>query len=165
MSKHIMTKVAAVLAISSLGVLSLADSASAARPGTSETINSGWSIPYIPSTPPFVATYTGTFTASGAFGDSGTVTVNQLDAAVPAPSTSAVELVETLTGTQGYTLTLECTIFANDFSNLADIPDRGTCAALSGTGPYASLRGSGKITGFYSYTPPSANETVAIPAS
>ncbi len=165
MSKHIMTKVAAVLAISSLGVLSLAGSASAAPPGTSETINEGWSSSFFPPAPPFFATYTGTFTASGAFGDSGTVTVNEVFAAVPAPSVSVTQQVQTLAGTQG-TLTLQCTLFANDFSNPADIPSTGTCAVLSGTGPYASLSGSGKMTGYYNDTLPShtAFETVVIPA-
>ncbi len=166
MSKHIMTKVAAVLAISSLAVLSLAASASAAPSETSETINTALSVTCFLSAPPFFCTDYGTFTASGAFDDSGTFTVQKLYGAVPAPSTSDVQMLQTLTDTQGYTLTLRCTVFANDFSNPADIPNTGTCAVLSGTGPYASLRGSGKITGSYNQTvfPQTANETIVIPA-
>ena len=131
----------------------------------SESISTAVPAPSFPSAPPYVQSYTGSFTASGAFSDSGTVSLQALFSAVPAPSTSVLETVRTFTDTQGYTLTLRCSTFANDFSNPSDTPNRGTCAVHGGTGPYASLRGSGKLTGFANFTlsPPVLFETVVIP--
>lgn len=137
-----------------------------ARSGASESIHTVIPAASFPTTPPYVQAYTGSFTASGAFNDSGTMSVEALFAAVPSPSISVLETVRTLTDPRDYTLTLRCSTFANDFSNPSDVPDRGTCAVLGGTGPYAALSGSGKLTGFADLTasPEILDETVVVPA-
>jgi hypothetical protein len=141
-----------------------------AKAGTPETIVTHMNVDVsgFPSGPPWVGTYYGgTFTASGAFDATGTYWQTKLYGALPAPNTSAATVWQTLTDTQGDTLVLHCTLYANDFSNWADIPNTGTCSVHGGTGPFALLSGSGKISGFYDdvVSPPTEDDTAVIPTS
>lgn len=138
-----------------------------ANAGTSETINTHLVVTSpISAAPPYVLTDEGTFTASGAFDGSGTFSLRWLFAAVPAPSTGVAQLWQTLTDARGYTLTLRCALFANDFSSYPDsVPVRGTCTVLSATGPYASLKGSGKATGIINDAAATFDTTVVLPTS
>jgi hypothetical protein len=119
-----------------------------AQAGTPETIHT-FSVVTNPisASPPYLLDDNGTFTASGAFEDSGTYSAQLMFAAVASPVRAEVKVSETLIGADGSTLTLRCNWHADDFSNIAHIPFRGTCAVLSGTGRYETLRGSGQVTG------------------
>jgi hypothetical protein len=137
-----------------------------ARAGTLETIHT-FSVVTNPisASPPHLQDDHGTFTASGAFADSGTYSAQLMYAAFPAPSRAEVKVSETLTGADGSTLTLRCNWHADDFSDLSHIPAYGTCAVLSGTGSYDTLRGSGKVTGVADAVASTYNMTVVLTTS
>jgi hypothetical protein len=145
-----------------LASLALATSAGAQPPAGSETITSSISFPSFPTAPPFVGTYSGTFTSAGSIADSGTLTTEARFAAVPAPSTGVVQTDRTLRGGAG-TLQLRCTQIAKSFSDLSAVPDSGTCAILAATGAYETLRGAGKLTGVANLTAGTLADTLTVP--
>lgn len=136
---------------SAIAVLSLAlVGASGASAAQTDMITTDWSIPTFPSAPPFTGSYAGTY--SDTFGDSGTVTIQALLGAVPSPSTGVLQTLRTYSDERGDTLVLRCVQIASDFSNLSDVPNRGSCAVLSRRGDFAALSGAGKISGYASFT-------------
>jgi hypothetical protein len=123
-----------------------ADAANA-RPSSSETITTTLLFPSFPSSAPFVGTYSGTFSASGAVADTRTVAGQALFGAVPSPVIGVLQTVRTLSGANG-TLTLRCdqrTFPPNQSTTM--VSNTGSCAMLDATGAYAGLRGSGSLTG------------------
>jgi len=145
-----------------LASLALATPAGAQPPAGRETITTSLSFPSFPIAPPFVGTYDGTFTAAGVVADAGTVSTHALFAAVPAPSTGALETDRTLRGGAG-TLQLRCTQIAKSFSDLSAVPDSGTCAILAATGAYETLRGAGKLTGVADVVAGTLTDTLSVP--
>jgi hypothetical protein len=145
--------------------LALAPCASAqAQPSGSETITESLVAPPLPPKPPYVADFAGTFTTSG--GDSGIVSGVASFPALVSPQVSVLHTDQTLTGSDGQsTLRLRCTQIAKSFANLLAVPSSGTCAVLGGTGTYASLTGSGKLTGTANITvsPPTLINTLVLP--
>ncbi len=129
----------AVLALSLVFVGSASASSLAGQ-----TITTTLYFPSFPSSAPYKATYSGTFTTST--GDSGTVSADAILGAVPSPSVGVLNTTQTLTGAQG-TLVLRCTQIVKDLSNPSAAPSSGNCAILSGTGAYAGAHGSGKVAG------------------
>jgi hypothetical protein len=145
--KRIIGGAAAALALALVG----AGTASAAP---TDTITTNWSVPTFPAAPPYTGTYTGTY--SDTLGETGTVSVRAVLAAVPAPSTGVLHTFRTYTDANGDTLVLRCTQIAKDPSG-SEFPSTGSCAVLSGTGIYAGLSGAGKISGITSLTETGAN--------
>ena len=149
-------------ALATIATLSLALTAPAlAHPASTKTITSLIPITSFPSAPPFAATYTGTFTSSTR--DSGTEAVQATFAAVPSPTVGVLQTLRTLTSSDGQsTLVLRChqLATAQDFSTEPYVPDAGSCAVLSGTGAYASLSGSGALTGAVLFDPSGTSGTL-----
>jgi hypothetical protein len=140
-------------------LLMLAGSAHA----SAQTITTTVSVPGFPTSAPWTEPLSGTFQAAGPINDSGTVTGQAIFGAAPSPNRSAFQSTQTLTGALG-TLTLRCTQLAKNFSDPTHIPSTGTCAVLNGTGAYAGLHGSGKLTGTAdaTATPPVLTDTVTL---
>jgi hypothetical protein len=136
-------------------------SAQAQRSGP-QTITETLVAPSLPPKPPFVGDFTGTFTTLG--GDTGSVTGMASFTAAASPRVSVLQTDQTLTGTNG-TLRLRCTQIAKSFVDPSAVPSTGTCAVLGGTGQYASLTGSGKLTGSANTTVPPATlvNTLVLP--
>lgn len=136
-----------------------------AQPSSSETITTVLSFPAFPSSAPSVATYSGTFAASGTVSDTGTVTAQTLFGAVPSPATGVLQTVRTLTGSIG-TLTLRCTqrIFPPNQPPMNLVSSTGSCVVLDATGAYAGLRGSGSLTGVTNFgaTPVTVQDVLVL---
>jgi hypothetical protein len=145
-----------------LASLTLATPAGAQPPAGPETITTSLSFPSFPTAPPYVGTYSGTFTAAGVVADAGTVNIQARFAADPAPSTGVLQTDRTLRGDAG-TLQLRCTQIAKSFSDESAVPDSGTCAVLAATGAYETLRGSGKLTGIADLIAGTLTDTLTIP--
>lgn len=116
-----------------------------------ETITTTLYFPTFPSSAPYVAQYSGTFTASGPVTDAGSISAQTLLGAVRSPSVANLHTTQTLTGSQG-TLVLRCEQIAKVFTNPSATPSTGTCTILSGTGAYANAHGSAKLTGLTDFT-------------
>jgi hypothetical protein len=127
-------------------MLAIAEPAAGSPARASEAIDSVISFPSFPATAPYTATYLGTFSASGAVNDAGTITAQTLLSAVPSPSAAVLHTVRTLTSLDG-TLVLRCEQHATSLSDLGAVPSSGTCAVLNATGVYSGFAGSGKVTG------------------
>jgi hypothetical protein len=95
-------------------------------------------------TPPYRGTGSGTFDAAGPVSDSGTISIQGQDAAVPSPIVGILLTDETLTSHDGI-LTLRCMQTATDFTDLSPVPSAGQCAITDGTGAHAALHGHGTI--------------------
>lgn len=153
-----------LLASMGLGVLSLAQVATAAaKPAASESITSVIPMTAFPSGPPNKATYTGSYTSMGAFGDAGTVSVQALFASGPSPRVAVLQTLRTLTSDEGNgTLMLRCTEHATaaDLSLYPNVPGSGRCAILNATGAYAALHGSGTIAGTLAWDPSGTSATL-----
>jgi hypothetical protein len=135
-----------------------------ARPSGSETIKTSLFFPSFPSAPPFVGTYSGTFSASGTVSDTGTVSAQVLFGAVPSPAIGVLQTVRTLSGGRG-TLTLRCnqrTFPPNQSTTV--VANAGSCVVLNATGAYAGLRGSGSLTGTTDFgaTPVTIQDTLVL---
>lgn len=126
--------------------LAISAQAGAAAASTKETITSSWQVESIPATAPYVATGTGTFSASGVFTDVGVMSLALHFSAVPSPAVGVLHSDRTLTGEFG-TITLRCNQIASDFSNPAVVPNTGNCTVIDGTGSYSALHGHGTLTG------------------
>ena len=138
--------------------------AATARPSGSETITTTLFFPSFPSSAPFVGTYSGTFSASGAVTDTGTVTAQALFGAFPSPVAAVLQTVRTLSGSDG-TLTLRCnqrTFPPNQSTTV--VANAGSCVVLNATGAYAGLRGSGSLTGTTDLgaTPPTVQDVLVL---
>ena len=132
-----------------------------AHPASRQTITSVLPITSFPSTPPFVETYTGTYTSST--GDAGTEAVQAGFDAVSAPNVGVLQTLRTLMSSDGQsTLVLRChqLATAQDFATYPYVPDTGSCVVLSGTGPYASLSGSGALNGAVLFDPSGTSGTL-----
>lgn len=132
-----------------------------AHPASTETITSMIPIPSFPSAPPFVQTFTGTFTSST--GDPGTEAVQALFAAARSPSVGVLQTLRTLTSSSGKsTLVLRCRQVATqqDFSTYPYVPDTGSCAVLNATEAYASLSRSGALSGAVLFDPSGTSATL-----
>jgi hypothetical protein len=143
---------------------SLAVTASAgAQPAGSETITTTMSFPSFPSSAPFVGNYSGTFMASGAINDSGTVSVQARFGAVPSPATGVLQTVRTLSGDNG-TLTLRCNQRLFPHQTTVVELNAGSCVVLEATGAYAGFRGSGRLTGTtdFGVTPVTIQDTLVL---
>ena len=132
---------------------------------SSETITTTLTFPYdqLPTTPPLVGTFSGTFSASGTVSDTGTVTAQALLGAVPSQGMATQQTVRTLSGANG-TLTLRCNERfsppGQDTTNPNGVHLAGSCVVLDATGAYAGLRGSGSLTGTTTFiTDPAGNLT------
>jgi hypothetical protein len=145
-----------------LASLALATPAGAQPPAGPETITTSLSFPSFPTAPPYVGTYSGTFTAAGAVADAGTVNVQARFAAVPSPSTGVLQTDRTLRGNAG-TLQLRCTQIAKSFADENAVPGSGTCAILAATGAYDTLKGSGKLVSVADLIAGTLNDTLTIP--
>src|SRR5436305_13940133 len=108
--------------------------------------------PYVqlPAMRPFVATFRGSFSASGTVSDTGTVTAQALLGAVPSQGMATQQAVRTLSDANG-TLTLRCNERFSPPNQLLTQPPppsvslAGSCVVLDATGAYAGLRGSGRF--------------------
>jgi hypothetical protein len=126
-----------------------------------ETIATTMLFPTFPSAPPYVGTYSGSFTTyspSGSVVDTGTVSVSAHLAAVPSPTAGVLHTERTLTGSGG-TLELRC----NEIS-IAGGPVSGSCVVQDATGIYAGLAQSGKLTGVVDLgaSPPMVKDTLSL---
>lgn len=126
------------LAASALGVPAPA----AAQPATAETIIARLSPTSEATAPPYVITGVGTFSASGAISDSGTVAVAAQQVAIGSQTHGTLQGSFTLSGQAG-TLILRCHDASTDYSDLAAVPGAGSCAITGGTGTYAGVHGQG----------------------
>lgn len=81
--------------------------------------------------------------------------------ALPAPSTGALQTELTLVGESG-DIFLRCTQIAKDFTNVAAVPDTGSCGVIDGTGLYAGLHGHGTVTGGTNLLTATVTETIAL---
>lgn len=147
---------------STVALLSLALAGSAlAHPPSTVTITSTIDVTGFP--PPNTQTYSGSYNTSA--GDSGTTTVQALYAAVPSPTVSVFQSVQTLNSNDGSsTLVLRChqLATAEDFSTFPSVPSSGSCAVISGTGAYAGLSGSGALTGLAHFDAATLTQTVSL---
>ena len=132
-----------------LASLALATPAGAQPPAGPETITTSLSFPSFPTAPPYVGTYSGTFTAAGTVSDSGTVSTEFHFDAVPSPRVGVGETTQTLTGAEG-TVVLRC----SQISKSDPLASTGSCAILSATGAYAGMSGAAKLTGVIVPPPP-----------
>jgi hypothetical protein len=165
--KRIVTSMVAALLLAFAGLLALAGSAFA-HPSSTETITSVVQLTSFPPAPPFVETYSGTYTTST--GDSGSESVQVLFFAIHSPTVGGFQSLRTLTSNDGQsTLVLLCNELATDFSTFPLVPNStGSCAVLSGTGAYSGLHGSGPVSGAVLFDPSGTSatltDTVAIPS-
>ena len=119
---------------------------------SSETIHMTWLRSGTTSSAPFRGTGAGTFAASGAVNDSGTVSVTGQDTSVPSPVVAVAWLDEVLTSADG-TLDLRCpAISKGPFTDPSHLPITGSCTITAGTGVYSRLHGHGDFTGFVDLT-------------
>lgn len=133
-----------------VAVFSLAIAASASASAGSESITTTTPVTSFPTGPPNMQTYSATYTATGTFSDSGSVSIQALLGAVPSPTVSVLETRRTYASDQGHgTLVLRCSQLATaaDFQLYPDVPDTGSCAVIAATGDFAQLFRSGKISG------------------
>jgi hypothetical protein len=164
--KRIVASTVAALLFAFAGLLARAGSAFA-HPSSTETITSVVQLTPFPAAPPYVATYSGTFTTST--GDSGGESVRVLAIAVPSPTVGGGQSLRTLTSNDGQsTLVLRCHQLstAQDFSTFPLVPTTGSCAVLTGTGAYSGLHGSGPLSGailFDASGTPTITDTMSIP--
>jgi hypothetical protein len=166
--KHIVGSLVAALLLAVAGLLALAGSAFA-HPSSGQTITSVVQLSSFPPAPPFVATYSGTFTTST--GDSGIESVQVLFFAIPSPTVGGFQSLRTLTSNDGQsTLVVRCNQLATaqDFLTYPLVPNStGSCAVLRGTGAYSGLHGSGPVSGAVLFDPSGTSatltDTIAIP--
>ena len=122
------------LGVSSIPVPVLASNTSASMPVTIET-SKGFGPVH------------GVFSASGAFVDSGTLDVLARNvSASGAPDFGVSHLSLLLTGSQG-TIVLKTQIVETFTADPLVLSNDGTWSIVDGTGVYATLRGSGSVTG------------------
>ena len=89
----------------------------------------------------------GTFSASGAVSDSGTlVTVGRHFSAIPAPQHLVTHLVLRFEGSQG-TFTIRTQIIETPTEDPAVFTDEGVWAIVDGTDGYSGLHGTGIVVG------------------
>jgi hypothetical protein len=136
----------AALAAVTVGLMAAGADARASGP---QTFTTTISIPAFASSPPYVMTYGGTFTAAGTVSDSGTVSTEFHFDAVPSPRVGVGETTQTLTGAEG-TVVLRC----SQISKSDPLASTGSCAILSATGAYAGMSGAAKLTGVIVPPPP-----------
>ena len=88
----------------------------------------------------------GTFTASGAFADSGTVTTDSFAVtAGPSPHTEVLHISQTLHGARG-DVSVKMEIQVHDTTQPGVATEDGNWQVLSGTAAYATLTGGGNET-------------------
>jgi hypothetical protein len=106
-----------------------------------------------------MATYGGTFLASGAVSDSGTLSADTLFSAVRSPKVGVLQTTETLTGSEG-TIVLRC----SQISTTDPVVSTGSCAILRTTGAYAGLSGAAKLTGVtdFNASPVTVTDTIVL---
>jgi hypothetical protein len=157
--KLILASTVAALLLAFAGLLALAGSAFA-HPSSTETITSVFQVTSFPSAPPYVETYSGTFTTST--GDSGSESVQVLFFAIPSPTVGGFQSLRTLTSNDGQsTLVVRCNELATDFSTYPLVPNStGSCVVLSGTGAYSGLHGSSPLSGTVLFDPSGTSATV-----
>ena len=143
---RVLSRISIILA--PLALLGAFAPAAVAAPATSEAITFNWQIDSFPSHAPYDGTASGSFSASGTFTDSGSMSVAYHLGAVASPTVGVLHTERTLIGEAG-TITLRCNQLATDFSNPAAVPNSGNCTVIEGTGAYAGLHGEGKITGVF----------------
>jgi hypothetical protein len=153
----------AIVGATAIMLLFVFAGAANAQPSGSETITTTLLFPSFPSKAPYVQTYSGTFSASGAVADTGTVTDQAHFDAVPSPVTAVLEQDRTLSGSKG-TLTLRCTQRIPPGQSGPVLTNTGSCVVLDATGAYAGLRGSGRLAGTtdFSATPVTIRDTVVL---
>jgi hypothetical protein len=97
----------------------------------------------------------GTFSASGAFVDAGTMqVVSRTVSAFGAPAFAMSHVTILLTGARG-TITIKAQIVESITSNPLILSNEGSWAVVDGTVAYAALRGQGTVTG-------TADETIDL---
>lgn len=117
-----------------------------AQPPTTETITDTWTAGPPPTAPPYRGFGSGTFNATGAVNDAGTINIQGQDAAVPSPVVGILLLDAALTSQDG-TLELRCVPnAATNFTDPSAVPSTGQCAITGRTGVYAHLHGHGTVT-------------------
>jgi hypothetical protein len=129
-----------------------------ARASDPETITTTISIPSFPSSPPFKATYGGTFSAAGMVSDSGTLSADTLFSAVPSLTVGVLQTTQTLTGSEG-TIVLRCEQILK-----SGVTSSGTCSIHDATGAYAGLNGAAKLTGVtdFNASPVTVTDTIVL---
>jgi hypothetical protein len=147
--------VLAGLAALAAGLAVAVTDAQAASP---EIITTTISITSFPSSPPFMATYGGKFSASGAVSDSGTLSSATLFSAVPAPTVGVLQTTQTLTGSEG-TIVLRCNQILK-----SGVVSSGSCSIHDATGAYAGLSGAAKLTGVtdFNASPVTVTDTIVL---
>ena len=153
---HIIRTLGIAIVLATVGV-----APAGAQPPATETITSTWAAGPAPTAPPYRGTGSGTFTAAGAVNDSGHISIQGQDAAVPSPILGILHADETLSSADG-TLDLRCTETATDFSDLTALPESGVCAIIAGTGAYAGLHGQGTVTSIANLITRIATDTIVL---
>jgi hypothetical protein len=143
-------------ALAALAV-ALAAAGAVAKASAPETFTTTISIPSFPSSPPFLTTYSGTFTASGSVSDSGAVSTKFHFDAVPSPRVGVANTTQTLTGAEG-TVALRC----SQISRSDPLASTGSCAVLSATGAYAGMSGAAKVTGVFDPVASTLTDTIVL---
>jgi hypothetical protein len=129
-----------------------------AQASSPETFTTTILFPSFPSSPPFKATYGGSFAASGSVSDSGTLSSDTLFGAIPSLRASVLQTRQTLTGSNG-TIVLRCSQILK-----SGVDSSGSCAILDATGAYAGLSGAAKLTGVtdFNASPVTVTDTIVL---
>jgi hypothetical protein len=127
-----------LVTISTIALGASASGALAASPVTVTTTLTGSP----PSAPGFSGTASGTYSASGAIGDSGSASAQFVLPSHP-PKSTQIESRRTLTSASG-TLELQCSETSLPASPAVT---RGSCAVLSASAVYTGLSAHGTLTG------------------
>jgi hypothetical protein len=129
-----------------------------AQASSPETVITKISFPSFPSSPPNMATYGGTFSASGAVSDSGNLSADTLFSAVPSPTVAVLHTTQTLSGSKG-TIVLRCEQILK-----SGVVSSGSCSIEDATGAYAGLSGAVKLTGVtdFNSSPVTVTDTIAL---
>ena len=132
-----------------------------AQPPATETISATWAAGPGATSAPYRGFGNGTFNATGAIADAGSLAIQGHDGGVPSPTVATVHTDQTLTSADG-TLELRCNQISNDFTDLSAVPAPGQCAIIAGTGVYAQLHGQGTITGIVNLITRIETDTIVL---
>lgn len=132
-----------------------------AQPPTAETITQSWTAGPAPTAPPYRGFGSGTFTATGAVADAGTVNIQGQETAVPSPNHGNLLIDETLTSQDG-TLEVRCVPNTATIIDPTAVPSTGHCAIISGTGVYGQLHGQGTITSLANLITVTETDTIVL---